>query len=355
MPGARRCRHLTPEDVKARIAAGEKYTIRAKMPQGGKTIIKDHLRGFVEFENDGIDDQVLLKSDGFPTYHLANVVDDHLMEITHVIRAEEWIASTPKHWLLYDFFGWERPTFIHLPLLRNSDKSKISKRKNPTSINYYRRKGILPEAVCNFLALMGWSFGENREIFSLAEMIENFNWEHFSLGGPVFDVNKLVWLNGHYLRALNDNAYVDLIEREVLNKDTLKRIIPLIKDRLEKLEDFIPYTSFFFAGDLPYDGLPLVPKGRTAAETAGFLSDVLDALEALEDWRTETLKQKIEEYMAQKNLKPKDLLMPLRIATMGKKESPPLFESLEVIGKEMVRRRVRMCASYLLTLKETPA
>ena len=181
--------------------------IRLKVPLAG-AIESSRISCAATISRDAkqIDDQVLLKSDGLPTYHLANVVDDHLMEISHVIRAEEWISSTPKHVLLYQAFGWEPPQFIHMPLLRNADKSKISKRKNPVSINYYRDAGILPEALLNFLALMGWSFGEDREKFTLAEMIEVFSWDRMSLGGPVFDLDKLTWLNEQYIHELDVRA-----------------------------------------------------------------------------------------------------------------------------------------------------
>jgi len=172
------------------------------MPIGGETLLEDRLRGTVRFDNAQIDDQVLLKSDGFPTYHLANVVDDHLMGVSHVIRAEEWISSTPKHVGLYRAFGWEEPTWIHMPLLRNPDKSKISKRKNPVSLDYYRDAGYLPEALLNYLGTMGWSLSADRDKFGLDEMIEAFSWDRISLGGPVFDLAKLTDLNGQYIRDL---------------------------------------------------------------------------------------------------------------------------------------------------------
>ena len=198
----RKCRDLSKDEVAKNLAAAMPNVIRMKMPTEGVTIVEDFLRGKVEFENARIDDQVLLKSDGYPTYHLANVVDDHLMEISHVIRAEEWISSTPKHVELYRAFGWAAPTFVHMPLLRNANKSKISKRKNPVSLEYYRRKGILPEAMVNFLALMGWSFGNDIEIFTLEQMIEKFDLKDIHLGGPVFDLDKLEWVNQNYMHKI---------------------------------------------------------------------------------------------------------------------------------------------------------
>jgi glutamyl-tRNA synthetase len=194
------CRSIPPEEAAARRAAGEEHVIRLAMPDRGDVTITDELRGPITFDWGQIDDQVLLKSDGFPTYHLANVVDDHLMGITHIIRAEEWISSLPKHVRLYEAFGWAPPVFCHLPLLRNADKSKISKRKNPVSLNHYRRAGYLPEAVLNYLALMGWTMPDERELFGLDEFVEAFTLDRISLGGPVFDVEKLTWLNGKVIR-----------------------------------------------------------------------------------------------------------------------------------------------------------
>ena len=346
----RHCRDLPESQVQELMSQNTAHTIRMKMPLTGKTAFNDGLRGNIEFENESIDDQVLLKSDNFPTYHLAVVVDDHLMEITHVIRGEEWISSTPKHVVLYNSFGWEKPEFVHMPLLRNPDKSKISKRKNPTSINYYRRKGIVPAALRNFLALMGWNPGEDREIFSTQEMAQCFSFERMTLGGPVFDLHKLAWLNGQYLRTMPDSEWLSHLRTEVFSDAYLSQIIPLLKERVEKFEDFLPAADFFFSGDLKYEGTPLLPKGRTGVETANFLSEAMDSLEALEIWQAAPLHDALEKYLADKGLKAKDLYMPLRIATTGRKESPPLVETLEVLGKEIVRRRIRQACAYLQNL-----
>src|SRR6266850_1616572 len=215
----RHCRDLDPADGARRAAEGEAHVIRLKVPLSGPIEFTDKLRGVVSRDAREIDDQVLLKSDGLPTYHLANVVDDHLMEITHVIRAEEWISSTQKHVLLYRAFGWHEPEFIHMPLLRNADKSKISKRKHPVSINYYRDIGILPQALLNFLGLMGWSFGGDREKFTLDEMISVFSWDRISLGGPVFDLAKLTWLNEQYLHELSYEQLADALIAWRLNRE----------------------------------------------------------------------------------------------------------------------------------------
>src|SRR3954465_13423793 len=248
----RHCRDLDPADGARRAAEGEAHVVRMKMPLTGDIIVKDELRGDIKIPAEQVDDQVLIKSDGLPTYHLANVVDDHLMEITHVIRAEEWISSTPKHVVLYQAFGWEPPQFIHMPLLRNADGSKISKRKNPVSLNYYKDVGILPHALLNFLGTMGWSFGGDREKFTLAEMVEVFTWDRISLGGPGFNLEKLTWLNEKYLHELSIDELADRAIAWRLNKDYLRQVLPLVQKRIRKLDELIPATEFMFSGDLDY-------------------------------------------------------------------------------------------------------
>ena len=349
----RHCRNLNPEEAQAKIATGTKHVIRFKVPGSGSTAFEDGIRGKVEFENTKLDDLVILKADGFPTYHLASVVDDHLMEITHVIRGEEWVSSTPKHMLLYQAFGWEPPHFTHLNLLRNPDKSKISKRKHPTSILYYKRKGILPEVLRNFLALMGWNPGGDQEIFSTEEMIEKFSWERFSLGGPVFDLTKLLWMNGQYLKKKTDFEWVELLRKNVFSEDYLLQLIPLVKERVCALEEFIDNTAFFFNGDLPYDEHTLPPKGVVPKEASVWLLELLEKLEELSSWNVEGIKQTCENYCKEKGLKPKDLFMTLRVVVSGSGISPPLFETLHVLGKEMTRRRMRL-ASDNLKKRPTP-
>ncbi len=351
----RHCRALKPEEAERKMKEGLASVVRFKVPLTGATEFHDLPRGKVTFENTKLDDLVLLKADGYPTYHLASVVDDRLMKITHVIRGEEWVSSTPKHVLLYAAFGWEPPTFIHLNLLRNPDKSKISKRKNPTSILYYRRKGILPEALRNFLALMGWNPGDDREIFSTDDMMKLFSWERFNLGGPVFDINKLVWMNGQYLKNTPDIEWLRILKTDFISDEYLKQIIPLVKEKVGALEDFFPSAATFLAGDFNYDNAPLVPKGRSAKETAGWLTDVLDKLELIETWSVEGIKTVIEAYLAEKELKTKELYMALRVAVSGGPISPPLFETFQVLGKEMSRRRLRLAIDALKKMKDAPA
>ena len=347
----RHCRALSREEAARRRAAGDPHVIRLAMPTEGATVVRDLLRGELEFDNTLVDDQVLMKSDGFPTYHLANVVDDRLMGITHVIRAEEWISSLPKHAQLYRAFGWPEPTFCHLPLLRNADKSKISKRKNPVSLNFYRRAGYLPEAMLNYLALMGWAISADREEFSLAEFIAAFDLKDITLGGPVFDLEKLTWMNGKYIRTM---PVADLLERlraTVLSDEYLLKVLPLAHERVEKLEDFVDYARFFFVGEVAYDGEArekLVAKKRSAAETADALSRLLEErLDPLLDWTAANLEAVMRAFAEAISWKPGDLFMPVRIAVTGKAATPPLFETMEVLGREVCRRRLRRAVETL--------
>ena len=276
-------RHLSPEEAQRRVDAGEAAVIRLKAPQEGETVVNDLLRDPIHFQNREIDDKVLLKADGFPTYHLANVVDDRLMGVTHVVRAEEWITSTPIHILLYAAFGWPQPVWAHMPLLRNADKSKISKRKNPTSVEWYMQEGFLPEAMLNFLATMGWTHPDGQEIFDLAEFQRVFRLEDVTLGGPVFDVAKLRWYNGKYLRevlteddvARRLHAFLQGQKSELPLDDYFRAVTRLMTPRIEVFSEFLEKTGYFWSEEyavnekaqaallLEFFGLP-VTSGVTA-------------------------------------------------------------------------------------------
>jgi glutamyl-tRNA synthetase len=348
-----RCRILSREEAARRRAAGEPCVIRLAMPRGGDSLVRDLLRGEVRFDQAQVDDQVLLKSDGFPTYHLANVVDDHLMGVTHVIRAEEWLSSLPKHVELYRGFGWKEPVFCHLPLLRNADRSKISKRKNPVSLNFYRGAGFLPEAMLNYLALMGWAMPDEREEFSLDEFVEAFTLERISLGGPVFDIEKLKWLNGKYLRRLTPLELRDRLRAGPLSDGHLLQILPLVQERIDTLEAFSEYASFFFVGDLAYDEPALaamVPKGRAPAEAAKVLRALLEEeVDPILEWNAAALEAALRGFGDDAGWAPNELFMAVRVATTGRAASPPLFETLAVLGKETCRRRLRRAADVLKT------
>jgi len=340
----RHCRDLAPEELDRLLEARTAHVIRLRMPVDGETVVPDRLRGEVRFQNALIDDGILLKSDGFPTYHLANVIDDHLMKISHVIRAEEWLNSTPKHLLLYQAFGWDAPEFIHLPLLRNRDLSKISKRKNPVSLTYYEQAGYLPETLRNFLALMGWTHPEGRDKFSLQEMIETFSIDKISLGGPIFDLEKLKWLNGLYIRELTIEQLRERLIATLFDPEYLSRIAPLVKERMEVFEDFWRYADYFLLGapeNLRYDLSQLMPKGRTTADVRKMLSAVLEKLEeaSRQGWTAPILEAALRAFCEHGEWKAKEVFMAVRVVATARTATPPLFETLELLGKEQIRRR----------------
>ena len=343
------CRNLTPEQIAANEAANKAFVVRLAVPPRANdttasTTFRDELRGDITFDHNNVDDQVLMKSDGFPTYHLANVVDDHLMEITDVIRAEEWISSTPKHVLLYKAFGWQLPRFWHMPLLRNLDKSKISKRKNPVSLIYYRDSGYLPEAIINFLGLMGGGMPADinggTEQFTLAEMVEHFVFTNIRLGGPVFDLTKLKWLNGEYLRKLTPEQFFHEVRTRVFSDDYLRQISALMQTRIETLAQFGDLTSFFFRDDVLPPQDVFLPKKRTLEETISFATDQLAVLEAT-DWTHEALEPALKKLGEEKSWSVKENFMLLRAIITGSTMSPPLLESMIVFGKARSLDRVR--------------
>jgi glutamyl-tRNA synthetase len=350
----RHCRTIDPNQSAARAEAGEPHVVRLAVPTAGAVEWKDELRADLQVVDvEQIDDQVLLKSDGMPTYHLANVVDDHLMEITHVIRAEEWISSTPKHVLLYRAFGWEAPRWFHMPLLRNADKSKISKRKNPVSINYYKDAGILPQALLNFLGLMGWSFGGDREKFTLAEMIDVFSWDRMSLGGPVFNLDKLTWLNEQYIHDLSYDDLADAVIAWKLNREFLARVLPLVRERIKRLDDLIPATEYFFRGDLDLPAIKAdllkirTDAGWAAADWPKQLRELVEQLEARPGWDAKGLEEVSRAWSDKLGIKSKFTFPLLRLLVTGRKASPPLFDTMAVLGKEIVRRRLRVAADAI--------
>ena len=347
-------RELTSAQIAAFETEGRPAVVRLKIPVDGETVFRDELRGDVTFSHNNVDDQVLLKSDGFPTYHLANVVDDHLMRITDVIRAEEWISSTPKHVLLYKAFGWDVPRFWHMPLLRNLDKSKISKRKNPVSLVYYRDSGYLPQALINFLGLMGGGMAQPTEqeivsqglnvkqgdVFSLADMQAKFDFKRISLGGPVFDLTKLKWLNGEYLRALSGDGFFDALRSTLFSDDYLRRIAPLVQTRINTLAEFGDMTDFFFKDDVVPAVEVFLPKKHTVEETVAFAAEQLTMLEAT-NFTVEELEAALKQLGVAKDWTVKDNFMLLRAIVTGKTASPPLLESLIVFGKARTLDRVR--------------
>lgn len=336
-------------------ATGDKYVIRLKVPANENVTFKDLIRGDITISTNELDDQVLLKSDGFPTYHLGVVVDDYLMKISHVIRAEEWISSTPKHVLLYKAFGWDLPIFVHLPILRNSDKSKLSKRKNPVWVTWYLKDGYIPEAILNFLALMGWSHPEQKEIFSLDEFIEKLDLKNFSPVGPAFDQVKLDWMNGEYIRKMSDEELAERLEKylkdldhiakNIPDKTTLMKLVPLIKERIKKLSDFIPLTDFFF-GKPEYD-MSVFNKLKIEDKKQA-LEKVREKLEALPSpWKSEDFENAFKDLAKELSLSNLDMFQLIRAAVAGQLVTPPLFESIRILGQEEAGNRVREAMEFL--------
>jgi glutamyl-tRNA synthetase len=338
--------------------------IRFKMPIDGVTTVRDLLRGDITFDNHQLQDLVLLKSDGFPTYHLANVVDDHFMRISHIMRAEEWIPSAPVHKNLYDAFGWEMPQIAHLPVILNpSGRGKLSKRsagftedgrKVPVLLHEFQEAGYVPEAIVNFLTNVGWSFGDDREYFTVQETIERFDLDRVNPAGSVFPLEKLDWLNSLYLRDMDDARLAALLrpffERAGYEAtlDRLLQIVPLLRIRIKTLPDAIPMAGFFFAKTFttpPPDRL--IPKKMDAASTKAALERALAALETLPDFRAETQEAALRPLAEELGLKPGQLFGALRVATTGQDVSPPIFESMEVLGRETSLERIRQAIASL--------
>jgi glutamyl-tRNA synthetase len=343
----RRCRALTP----AQRAAGAPSVIRFAVPLSGTTAYDDLVRGRIEFDNSTLDDFVILKSDGFPTYHLANVVDDHAMAMTHVLRAEEWISSTPRHLLMYEAFGFPPPQFAHLPLILGPDRAKLSKRHGATAVQDYREEGFLPEAVRNFIALLGWSPGDDREVLGLEEMIAAFGIEGIGRSPAVFDVEKLRWMNGVYLRALAPDRLVDLalpqLQRAGLlpggitetTRAYVRAVMPLEQERLRTLSDLPGLTEFFFRDDFAYE-----PKGEqkwlARPEAAGGLSAIRESLAALTEWTEASVEGVVRVTAERLGVPAAQLIHPTRVAVTGRTAGPGLFATLAVLGRERVLSRL---------------
>jgi glutamyl-tRNA synthetase len=336
------CLHLSDADVELNLQQKIPHVVRMRVPQQGECVFQDRLRGEIRIAWQQIDMQVLMKSDHLPTYHFANVVDDHLMEITHVIRGEEWINSTPKHILLYQHFGWTPPEFCHMPLLRNPDKSKLSKRKNPTSISYYRDMGYLPEAMVNYLGMMGWTMPDGQEKFSLDEMQAAFDIDRVSLGGPVFDVDKLDWLNAKYIREnLSDEAFVEAFSEWAFKQEKISRIVPLIKERVERFSDVVPLAGLFMSGQLPIQSVNFEHKQLTAEQSRQLLQLFVWQLEQLPEWSKEAVQLSCQLLAGFMGLKIRETLFPLFIAITGKAVSVSVIDAISILGLDISRARIR--------------
>ncbi|MBL7159320.1 glutamate--tRNA ligase [Candidatus Microgenomates bacterium] len=344
-----RCRELEIKKLPARNAscsdAGRRNNdvIRLKVPKTGETSFNDLIRGKITFQNKLIDDQVLLKSDGFPTYHLAVVVDDHVMKITHIIRGEEWISSAPKHILLYQAFGWSLPIYAHHPLLRNPDKSKLSKRRNPVWASWYKEQGFLPEAILNYLSLMGWSHPQEKEIFSVDEFLKTFSLERISTTGPVFDLKKLEWMNGEYIRQIkNEKLKIKIYEfyKKKYPEDLIEKIVPLVKTRIKKLSEFEDLAEFFFT-EPKIDPKLLYKKLNKKEANKAIKSYMLHVIRyKKDDFKSDKLEKTARDLADKLGIKIGLFFTLLRVVITGKIVSPPLCESMEILGKDEVIKRL---------------
>ncbi|MBM3948887.1 MAG: glutamate--tRNA ligase [SAR202 cluster bacterium] len=354
----RHCRALGDAERRKAAEGGAVPVVRFAMPVEGTTVVSDLIRGNVSFENKLLDDFVILKSDGYPTYHLAHMVDDHHMRISHVIRAEEWLPSLPRHWRMYEALGWERPLFAHVPIILAPDRSKLSKRHGATSVLEYREMGYLPEALLNFLVLLGWSLDDKTEVMTVQQMSENFSIERISKAPAIFNIEKLDWMNGHYIRAYDDETLADALlvywrsyppaelplppERE-----HLKRIVPLVRDRMKTLKDAAPLIRFFVAGPGAYGAAELVPKGMDAASTKRALEASLAKLNAVKGFDAKALEAELRPLVEELGLKAGQLFGALRVAVTGLKVSPPLFETMEVLGRERTVKAIEKAVTEL--------
>jgi nondiscriminating glutamyl-tRNA synthetase len=340
------CLHLSKEEVEAKLAAGVPYVIRQNSPTEGTTTFHDELYGDVTVSNDELDDMILIKSDGFPTYNFANVVDDHLMGITHVVRGNEYISSSPKYTLLYQAFGWEEPKYIHCPLITDENHQKLSKRSGHSSFEDLIEQGFVAEAVVNYVALLGWSPDSNQEIFSLEELVKEFDYHRINKSPSVFDINKLKWMNGEYLKAMDADRFKELVTpyiREVITKDLdLDKICPLVQTRMEILPDVKELVDFF--EELPdYDvQMYCHKKMKTNLQNSlEILKEEYEILKDFDDWTLDALHDRLMAYISEKGIKNGTGLWPIRTAVSGKQSTPGgAFEIMEIIGKEESLKRM---------------
>lgn len=335
------CRKLTEKEKNLKLKNRDPYTIRLKVPVNQEISFNDLIRGKIKINSNEIDDQVLIKSDGFPTYHFAVVVDDHLMGISHIIRGEEWLPSTPKHVLLYQFFGWPLPIYAHLPLLLNSDRSKLSKRQGDVSVEDYLDKGYLPEALINYVALMGWHPQDNRELFNLTELVVNFDLTKVQKAGAVFDLKKLNWFNNHYLRQKSPDELYQLASKflPMADKETVIKFLSIEKERLEKISDA---AALFKSIIEPDDYRPelLIFSKSTKEKTLKGLNLAMEIINKIKKIEIGSLKNELSKLSKENNLTNGDLFWPVRVALSGQEKSPPPEELIYLLGAEEAVKRI---------------
>ena len=351
------CLHLTDSKRREYEKSGTSHVVRFRMPFDGKSTLDDIIFGHLEFENRLYDDFVALKSDGFPTYHLASVVDDHHMGITHVTRGKEWLSSVPRHVQLYSAFGWEMPQFAHLPMILAPDKTKLSKRHGAASLMDYRDMGVLPEALMNYLALLGWSLDDRTEIFTTDELIRSFELNRVSKSDAVFDRNKLDWLNGQHIRMSDDARLADALARfwsdsspdfdEAPCDKQVSQVVPLVRERLKTLQDAEPLVKFVFSKTISLEADQLVQRGMDIESTITVLRAARDGLACLEAFDTQSIEDTLRPMAKDLEVKVGQLLGSLRAAVTGQKVSPPIFESLEALGRETSLSRIEEAIGVL--------
>jgi glutamyl-tRNA synthetase len=350
----RHCRDLSQDDVKARVIAGERHVVRMKVPTEGEMTFHDLIRGDVTISYSVLDDQVILKSDGFPTYHLAVVVDDHLMGITHIIRGEEWLPSVPKHILLYQYFRWEVPELAHLPLLLNPDKSKLSKRQGDVAVEDYRAKGYLKEALVNFVAMLGWNPGDEREIFTLEELIKEFSLDRVGKSGAVFNVEKLNWMNFEHLRKKSDaEVWVMLkeslteagMDSKAFDDQYLLRVIGAMRERVTFTKDFVEKSPYFFRPPTEYD--PDVVRKRWKQETPEQMRKLVKEFSSLKKSEKEDYEAALHRTAEKLGVRPADMIHAVRLAVSGVGAGPGLFDILFILGKDETIRRINAAVERL--------
>ena len=340
-----KCRNLSKKEIEEKLEKNAPYVIRLKFPKEGKTVFYDKVREKVEVENNLVEDQILIKADGFPTYHLANVIDDHLMKITHIIRGEEWLSSTPKHIFLYQAFGWELPKFVHLPLLLNPDKSKLSKRQGDVAVESYLEKGYLPGALLNFIALLGWHAADDREIYSLQELEKVFSIKRITKSGAVFDFEKLNWMNGHYLRNLGlkyvaekAKPFFENAGFDISNKKKYLKAVSMGRKRISKLSEIIAQTEMFYK-DLKFSNEEKEIISDENSQKIYLLW--IEEISKLQDLSNEDIGNLLKKTSEILSVKGKELYFPIRIALYGKPHGPDLPMIIDILGKDEVIKRLK--------------
>lgn len=353
------CRSISLEEAKERIANGEEYVVRLKLPANRDIKFKDLVRGDITINTDDLDDQVLIKSDGFPTYHLAVVIDDHLMGITHIVRGEEWLPSTPKHVYLYEAFGWEKPTYVHLPTVLNKERKKLSKRHGDVAVGDFREKGYLPEGLINYLALVGWTPESNEELFTMDELIEEFSFDRVANAGGIFDVDKLDWVNGHHIRnydldKLTKIAIPYLKEAEFIDDkfieekfDWIKTLVETVRESLSKVSEIVDKVGVFFNNKIEPENEEALEtlKGEQVPELLNALKEELNNIDEIDQEFAKTIMKKIQKSTG---IKGKKLFMPTRIALTGNNHGPELVNIIYLLGKQNILDRIKYVEEHYI-------